>query len=75
MWRQGNTPQQFGKNLGPITLLQGVELVEELLSRLGHVIRVPSSGNAVKGTPLFDGLDVETWHLPANGRFRHTRTD
>jgi hypothetical protein len=51
-FRDRNAPQQFGKDLGPIAFLQGVELVEELLSRLRHVIRVPSSGSAVKGPPF-----------------------
>jgi hypothetical protein len=58
--RQGNAPQQFGKDLGPIAFLQGVELVEELLSRLRHVTRVPSSGSAVKGTADHGHLAEQT---------------
>ena len=52
MWRQGNAPQQFGKDLGPIAFLQGVELLEELLGGLRHEIRVPSSRFAVKGMAI-----------------------
>jgi hypothetical protein len=58
VWRQRNAPHQLGKDLGPIPFLQSVELVEEFLGRLRHVIRVPSSGSAVKGPALLDGQGV-----------------
>jgi hypothetical protein len=60
MWRYGNAPQQLGKDLRPISFLQGVKLLEELLGGLRHMIRVPSSGSAVKGPALLDGQGVET---------------